>query len=117
MGGDIGEMRIEARLGAFERFGMTFVIGIGDCLQEVCIARRSTDILGRSSPSRFDQSRIEQPRHGLGQALDLYKARHLVVLNSVTQRDRRAAHVLQVSFRGRHCAIRLRQMSRRHELR
>jgi len=50
---------------------MALVAGIGDGLEELAIAPRATDILGRAVAFGFEQARVKDARFGGDQAFGL----------------------------------------------
>jgi hypothetical protein len=64
-------MGIEVVGEPFFEFAMALVAGIDDGLEELAIAPRTTDVLGRAVALGFDQTRIKDARFAIDQALDL----------------------------------------------
>ena len=64
-------MGIEVVGEPFFEFAMALVAGIGDGLEELAIAPRTTDVLGRAVALGFDETRIKDARFAIDQALDL----------------------------------------------
>ena len=47
-------------------FGMAFVFGVADCLEELGVAPGAADVFRRTTSDSLDQARIDDARHGIG---------------------------------------------------
>ena len=68
---DVDDMGIEVVCEPFFEFAMALMAGIGEGFEELAIAPRTTDVLGRAAALGFDQARIKDARFGIDQAFDL----------------------------------------------
>ena len=62
---------IERRPDPLDHLGMALVLRVGDRREELGIAPRSADVLGRAAPCGVDQERVDEAGHGIRDALDL----------------------------------------------
>ena len=68
---DVDRVGIERPASPLDHLGMVFVLQIGDGLEELGIAPRTADVLGRAAPHGVDQERVCQAGDGIRDALDL----------------------------------------------
>src|SRR5215211_1866401 len=69
--GGVDRMRVEAFAGPLGHLGMALVLRIGERLQELLIARRTADVLGRAAADSLKEPRIGGSRIARLDPLDL----------------------------------------------
>lgn len=58
---DVNDGGIEGATDPCQRFGMLFVVRIGDRFEELAVAPGATDVLGRTAAGCFDQAWVRDP--------------------------------------------------------
>lgn len=67
---DVNDEGIEGTTDPCQRFGMLFVVRIGDRFEELAVAQRATDVLGRATAGCFDQAWVRDPGLRVSDPLD-----------------------------------------------